>query len=81
MKYAIYPRADGGIVLLIPNQEWDVMDAALKDVPIGVPFKIVDSSEFPPYFEFFDAWEADFSDPDGQGIGEIEFWKSKGTKQ
>jgi hypothetical protein len=81
MKYVIYPKPDGGIYMLIPSQEWNVNDVALKDVPIGVPYKIVDSSQFPPHFEFFAAWEVDFSEPDGHGIGENEFWKSKEITQ
>jgi hypothetical protein len=45
------------------------MDIAIKDVPYGVPFKIVASSEVPDDMTFFAAWQADFSNPDGYGLG------------
>ena len=43
---------------------------ALKDVPAGTPYLIVNpATDLPPDFDFFEAWEADFSTPDGHGIG------------
>ena len=38
-----------------------------KSVPSGVPYLIIDSSELPADTEFRDAWQADFSNPDGYG--------------
>jgi hypothetical protein len=68
-----YPKESGeGIVLLYPNPELDIMEVARKDVPAGVPFIIVDNADLPDY-AFFDAFEADFSEPAGYGIG-AEAW-------
>ena len=42
-------------------------------MPAGVPYKIVNSEDLPQDHTFFNAWEADFSNPDGYGIG-AEAW-------
>ena len=42
---------------------------AKRDVPAGVPYKIVDSSIIPQNRMFRDAWYANFNEPDGYGIG------------
>lgn len=58
------------LVLLIPNQDCglDIETIAKKDVPTGKPFIFVKRSELPEDgLVFFDAWEADFSNPDGYG--------------
>ncbi len=84
-KKIIYPRQDGSGVSLImpaPNAEITIEEIARKDTPAGVPYLIVDSSSIPNDIYFFDAWEADFSNPDGYGIG-AEAWfaeqKEKGN--
>ena len=51
MKVVIY-KQDGGIpATLIPTTEClethSIMEIAIKDVPAGKPFKIVDASELP----------------------------------
>lgn len=40
---------------------------AKKDVPTGLPYLIIDSSDVPEDREFRDAWSADFSFPHGYG--------------
>lgn len=70
MQVIIYPKQDNSIVVVYPTGEIEVNEVARKDVPAGVPYKIIDSSLLPEeYGEFFDAWEADFSNSDGYGIG------------
>jgi hypothetical protein len=67
----VYPKeTDDGIVLVYPNLACGLTleEIARKDVPAGVPFIIVDNADLPDY-AFFDAFEADFSDPAGYGIG------------
>lgn len=68
-KRIIYASANGGVTVLIPALDCGltVEQIALKDVPFNTPFKIVDFSELPTDQEFFDAWEADMSNPDGVG--------------
>lgn len=53
----IYPT-DDGVAVIIPAPECDltIEEIAAKDVPIGVPYKIVDVSEIPEDRTFRGAW-------------------------
>lgn len=42
-------------------------DLAQKIVPTGQPYLIVDEQDLPTDYTFRDAWQADFSNPDGYG--------------
>jgi hypothetical protein len=66
---AIYPKDDGSVAVMAvsPKSKLSLLEAAKKYVPAGKPFKIVDEEVFPSEDTFFDAWEADFSHPDGHG--------------
>ena len=55
--YIIYPSPNGGICLVIPTGELSIEEVAAKDVPEGVPYKIVDGDELPEDHTFFNAWE------------------------
>ena len=57
MKNIIYPNPEGGICLVIPTGELPIEEVAAKDVPAGVPYKIVDGNELPEDHTFFNAWE------------------------
>jgi hypothetical protein len=65
----IYPTQDGGVAILIPSGELSIEEVARKDVPVGVPFKIIDTVEVPDDRTFRSAWEADMTSPHGIGIG------------
>jgi hypothetical protein len=71
----IYPNDFGGLAILTPILECGltVGEIALKDVPAGKPFLIVDSSDLPQSDEYFAAWTADFSEPDGIGLGPVAY--------
>ena len=71
----IYPQDNGSVALIIPAPECGItiQEIARKDVPAGKPYLIVDVSDLPENQDFFNAWEADFSNPDGIGIG-AEAW-------
>lgn len=71
----IYPNDFGGLAIVIPILEsgLTVEQIALKDVPAGKPFLIVDESDIPESDEYQDAWTADFSEPHGIGLGH-EAW-------
>lgn len=77
MNRIIYPNDEGGVSILIPAPEaletMTIEEIALKDVPSGKPFKIVDVSDIPTDRTFRNAWEADMSSPDGTGMGH-EAW-------
>jgi hypothetical protein len=57
----IYPTDDGGVAIIIPTPEaletMTIEEIAVKDVPAGVAFKIVDISDIPSDRTFRDAWE------------------------
>lgn len=64
MKVIIYPTNDS-IAVMAPSGVLSTEETALKDVPTGVPFFIVDSEELPT--EPQETWIVDFSNPDGYG--------------
>jgi hypothetical protein len=53
MNRIIYPTPDGGVAVIIPAES---VELALKDVPEGVPYEIVDASEVPTDRTFRGAW-------------------------
>ena len=69
MNLIIYKTDEGGVAVIIPAPECPLLieEIAKKDVPTGVPYLIIDSSELPADREFRDAWQADFTNPDGYG--------------
>lgn len=69
-KRIIFPTDDGGVAVLIPADGWSVEQVARKDVPAGVPYRIVDESDIPADRSERDLWTADFSNPDGHGEGQ-----------
>lgn len=77
----IYPQSNGSIALVMPTGELPIEDVALKDVPAGVPYLFVDATDVPQDLTFFEAWEADFSNPDGHGIGADAYFAAKEAKQ
>lgn len=69
MKVVIFQKKTGGVGLMSFNPKYvpDIKVGAKKYVPLGQPFKIVEDTDLPADQTFFDAWEADFSKPDGIG--------------
>ena len=57
----IYPTPDGGVAIIIQTGELPIEDVAKKDVPEGVPYKIIDATDLPTDRTFRNAWEADFT--------------------
>jgi hypothetical protein len=53
MKRIIYPTPEGGVAVIIPAES---VELALKDVPEGVPYEIVDASEVPTDRTLRGAW-------------------------
>lgn len=71
-KLIIYP-GEATVAVLYPTGELPIEEVARKDVPAGVPYLIVQEADIPTDRTFRDAWEADFSNPHGYGIG-AEAW-------
>lgn len=72
--YIAYPK-DSGVALVIPSGELPLSEVARKDVPANTPFVFIQSASLPD-LTFFDAFECDFSNPDGYGIGH-EAWEQE----
>jgi hypothetical protein len=79
----IYPQEDGSIALVIPAPECglSIEEIARKDVPAGVPYLLMNNEDLPQDHEFFSAWEADFSNPDGVGIGPDAWFAEQAAKE
>ncbi|MEK6788518.1 MAG: hypothetical protein AABY68_06165 [Pseudomonadota bacterium] len=68
----IYPN-ESCISVIHTSGALPLEQVALKDVPYGVPFLFVEDSDVPSNREGRGAWEADFSQPNGAGMG-AERW-------
>jgi hypothetical protein len=53
MKRIIYQNETGGVSIIIPTES---VELALKDVPEGVPYEIVDEADIPADRYFRNAW-------------------------
>ena len=58
MKRILFPNDDGGVAIIIPTES---LDLAMKDIPSGKPYLIVDAADIPADREFRNAWTADFT--------------------
>lgn len=69
----IYKNESGGVSIVRPTEEalkhMTIDEIALKDVPTGLPFAIVEDSEIPTDHTFRDAWTVDESTLT-DGVGE-----------
>lgn len=61
----IYNTEDGGVAVIAPSPEalemHTIDQIAQKDVPSGVPYKIVSADDVPTDRTFRNAWESDAS--------------------
>lgn len=61
----IYKNLNDSVSIITPTPEsleyMTIEEIALKDVPTGLPFAIVEDSEIPTYRTFRDAWTIDDS--------------------
>jgi hypothetical protein len=78
MNRIIFKNDQGGVSVIIPTPEaleqHGVQAIAIKDVPAGKPFKIVDAADIPSDRSERDAWTVDEADlTDGIGGESNEF--------
>ena len=59
MKRILFPNDNGGVSIIIPTES---LECAMKDIPSGKPYLIVDAADIPADREFRNAWTADFTD-------------------
>jgi hypothetical protein len=72
MKAIIYPHQDH-LAVTFGIEDSDAVRIALLVTPVGVPYRIIDESELPLDQTYFNAWTADFSQPDGVGVSRAEY--------
>lgn len=80
VKVILYPDGDEVRVLHPRVGVLPALEVARKDVPAGVPFRIVDAADLPPEVNYRSALSADFSAPDGVGLGP-EQWRAERNAQ
>jgi len=73
MNQRILYKTDTGIAVIVPSDnalaEHSIQEIAKKDVPTGLPYKIVDVSEIPSDRTFRNAWDIDEAELT-DGVGE-----------
>jgi hypothetical protein len=81
-QVVIFENDSGGVYLLNPllNCGLTLEEIALKDVPENKRFKIIDDKVLPDFY-FYGAWEYDFKDHDGVGLGADKFWATVGAEK
>lgn len=78
----IYPNDVGGICVVYPCEcGISIEEIARKDVPAGKPYLIVNAEQVPEDHTFFGAWEADFSNQDGIGVGQQAWFAEQAAKE
>lgn len=74
-KRIIYMNNEGNLSIIIPvDCGLTIEQIAQKDVPKGVPYLIINSEDVPQDRSNREAWEADFSNPDGIGLGQEDWF-------
>lgn len=61
------------VLFCIENSTTNKEDVLKKDIPFNSPYIVLKDEDALPNFLFLDAWEVDFSNPDGFGMG-YERW-------
>ena len=66
----IYQTDENSVAVIVPAPECPltIEEIALKDVPSGVKYKIINVSDLPQDRDFRNAWEYDFT-TDFDGVG------------
>lgn len=71
-KRIIYQTNDGNVAVIVPAPDavvqYGIDNIALKDVPFGKPYKIIDTNDVPADRTFRAAWEIDLNLLDS-GVG------------
>lgn len=81
MTRILYQNEEGGLSVVIPTGELPIEDVCQKDVPAGTPYLIVEDDVIFSDRSFRNAWEADFSNPDGIGIGADAWFAAKAAAE
>ena len=74
MQAIIFPNQTSIAVMHPQDCGLTIQEIARKDVPFGVPYRIIDAALIPEDRTYRDAWTADFTNPDGAGLGPHRWW-------
>lgn len=74
MQAIIFPNQTSISVMRPLDCGLTIQEIARKDVPFGVPYRIIDAALIPEDRTYRDAWTADFTNPDGAGLGPHRWW-------
>jgi hypothetical protein len=74
MQAIIYPNETTVSFIRPLSDAHSIQEIARKDVPFGVPYRIIDAALIPADRTYREAWTADFSAPDGVGLGQNRWW-------
>lgn len=66
MKIAFPYNGEIALITVDPKSKFDIDTLAKRNVPKGIPYLLVEEKDLPPR-EWIEAWEADWSSPDGYG--------------
>jgi|Laugresbdmm110sn_1035088.scaffolds.fasta_scaffold50872_3 hypothetical protein len=79
----IYPNNEGWLTVVSPAPECglSIEEIARKDVPAGKPYHIINVDQLPQDSMFFNAWEADFTNAVGRGIGADAWFAEQAAKK
>ncbi len=77
----IYPLLEGGIAVIHSTYQISIEEVALKDVPYSTPYLIIEDSALPSDRSSRAAWEADFSNPHGYGLGPQRYTIQKAQQE
>jgi hypothetical protein len=81
MQKIIFEQEGGLVALITPTGDLPFEEVCRKDVPAGAPYLVIDESDVPEDWSFRNAWEADFSNPDGYGIGADAWFAEKAAAE
>ena len=81
MQAIIFPNQTTISVMRPLDCGLPIQEIARKDVPFGVPYRIIDAALIPEDRTYRDAWTADFSNPDGTGLGPQRWWIEQFTAE
>ena len=78
MKKIIY-TFENRVHLLLPALDcgYSIKEIGDKDVPIGIPYKIIEDEDLPSEIEYIGTWELGAFIPDGYGIGPEAFFAKR----
>lgn len=78
--FAIYKENDS-MALVVPPKGFDHVQAAEMAIPFKHPFLFVPEKDIPEDLDTLGAWDADFSEPDGYGLGPQRYFIRKALRE